>query len=261
MTIAAAAAPVGADPAKGHQMFEGRLERSYEIPASEADGIEALIAEHLPKDKFYPTPQTLDTTFVRTTEGKFKHGEWKPEKDLKADKFRVRTYTDTPGQPTFLEFKAKSLVDGVEVETKQRIPVATDTVAQLLAGRSASEVLDVAHRPDAERAIAERAAHIVDDLGIKPVIHETYLRAAYENAEGTVRMTVDRGITQTGIGELAKGGTVHRGNAIFDIKVVGETPEWVNSLIDAKSGVMHLVEDGKGATSLGQLMENVIKHH
>lgn len=259
MTVAVAAAQA-TDVAGQKAMYGSRLENSYAVDQKTALALEAQIGAHLKRDPYYPTAQRLDTTFIRTTGHAGKHGDLKIDKDLKDAKLRVRTYLDAPGEPTFLEHKHKVVgEDGVKIEAKDRMAVPRDTVDRLLAGEQLSDIVGASGRPAAEQELTKFATHVTDELGVQPVIHEQYLRAAFE--EGNVRMTIDRGIQQTGIGALDGAGTVFRGPAIFDVKVVGDTPPWVSSLLDAHKGALTLAEHGKGATSLEALMSNLAKHH
>lgn len=227
-------------------IFGKRIENSYEVSTSLADDLEAIVAQHVPRDPYYPTAQPVSTTFVRPLDPDSK------------EKFRIRSYPNSETSPHFLEIKRKEKQpDGTKLTIKDRLAVAPDTTERLMAGESGASVFRPETLTGDDQALARTAADIVDTAGARPVIDETYLRSAFEAADGSVRITIDRGVTATGIGALKDAGSVVRDAAIFDVKVVGETPGWVSSLLDAHAGAMSLVKDGKGSTALAELLGRV----
>ena len=236
-----APAPV---PNPKEPFYGSRFERSFSMTPATADRLEALIAPRVPRETQYPNPQRVQTVYVRRADPS---GPW--------GAFRIRTYPDSPGPPNFLEFKDKVVKDGQKVTEKLKIPVAADLAQRLLWGDSGAAAIGRADRSPADLAIAERAIKIVDELNLRPVVRQEYVRASYEDAKAGVRMTFDRGIHFTGIGELARAGSARREDAVMDVKIIGKTPPWLSSLIDAEmaAGQIKLLDVGKGSIAVDTL--------
>lgn len=244
-SIAAVPAMAAANPGDPKEPFYGsRWERSYAVSATDADRLEALISKRVPPETRYPNPQRIQTVYVRSID------PLGPD-----EKFRIRSYPDSPGPPTLLEFKDTVIKDGQKITEKTRIPVAANTAQRLLWGEPGADVIGREGRNDADLAIANRAIDVVDKVNLRPVARQEYRRATYEDAEAGVRITFDRDIRFTGIGELARAGSGVRDHAIMDVKVIKKTPEWLSSLVDAETGAKHirLLKDGKGATAVKEL--------
>jgi hypothetical protein len=221
------------------------------LSPANADRLEAIVAQKVPAETGYPNPEMIQTVYVRSADPK-----------SKLDNFRIRTYPDSPGPPTVLEFKDTVMKDGQKITEKVRIPVAVDTAQRLLWGESGAAVIGRDGRTGVDLDVADRAIKVVDDLKVRPVVRQEYRRMAYEDAQAGVRVTFDRGIHGTGIGELARAGSYARPEAIMDVKVLGKTPEWLSSLIDAETGAGHIKEPkaGKGSTAVKILSERLAKH-
>ncbi len=243
--------PAPATDAGLQKLYASRIENSYAVSAETADRIQAMVGEHLPMDREFPNPQTIKTVYVRPVE----------KKPLHDVKFRIRTYPNSPEAPSFLEFKDTVVRDGQKFKEKTRLTVAHDTAARLLWGEPGSAVIDLAGRSDEELAVARRAIRAIDELGIRPVVRQEYVRHTFQDALEGVRITFDRGITFTGIGELARAGTSARTHAIIDVKVTGQAPAWLTRIIDTEtaSGAMTLLKDGKGATAIKELVERAAR--
>jgi len=235
---------VGAAPeGNAKAIYAQRTENTYHTQDTAlATELEATIAQHLPRDPHYTSPQLLDTVFVRSADSEGPKG-----------KFRIRSYPESSGTPTFLEFKRKQTVDGHELTLKDRIPVAPDFVSRVLKGESAASILNTGPRAAADQKLADKAAHLVDDpaIALRPVVHETYRRAAFESPDGSLRMTIDRNLTYEGIGQLTGHGTTP--GAVMDVKLEGTPPAWVTDLLDAHKGALRLATQGKGSTEIHAL--------
>jgi hypothetical protein len=237
-----------AAPATDKAIFGARMEQPYEISASTADELEALVAGQLPRDPYYPTAQPVDTVFVRPLDPKAK------------EKLRIRSYPTSEGNPHFLEIKHKvKQPDGTKLTLKDRVAAPSDIVDRLLAGESGASILKPETLTGADQDVARRAVSIIDEAGAHPVVAQQYQRSAFEAADGSVRITIDRNLRAWGIGALEGAGEVQRAGAIMDVKVVGETPGWVNSMLDTYKGAMSVVKDGKGSTALEELMGRVLR--
>ena len=249
--------------AEANALYQQRLETTFEIKPGHADRIEAAILEHIGLDTEFPGRQNVDTVYFRAVprEGKAK-GEFKPPKD----DFRIRIYPDTPESPAFLEFKDDVTVGDQVFKEKVRATVDYDTHLRIMNGERAADVIGTVGREGEPLTVAGRAIDLIDDVGLQPVMRGTYYRTTMTNvAPGApepavpVRVTLDRGIRHTGIGQLAGVGSVERGVELLDVKVTGATPEWLSAIIksETEAGVLQLAERGKGGTAVRQLAELV----
>lgn len=251
LAAATTASPAATPPADPKDPFYGsRWERSFSVAPADMDRLQAVAAQHLPPETRYPNPQRVQTVYVRST-----------EKGRPKEKFRIRTYPDSPGPPTLLEFKDTVVKDGQKITEKVRIPVASDTNARLLWGESGASVIGTDGRTGADLLVAQRAIKVVDELNVRPAVRQEYVRTTFEDAKAGVRMTFDRGIHYTGIGELLRAGSGKREDAIMDVKVIGTTPPWLSGMIDAEMAAkrISLLEDGKGATAVHELAARLKK--
>jgi hypothetical protein len=241
-------APV-ADPSE--PFYGSRWERSFEMTPETADRLQALVDGVVPRETLYPNPQRIQTVYVRSSD---------PKRN-EADKFRIRTYLDSPGPPTVLEFKDRVVEDGHEVTKKVRIPLASDATTRLLWGESGASVIGLEGRSGVDAVTAQRAINVVDKLNLRPVVKQQYVRTSFEDAKTGVRITFDRDIAFTGIGELARAGSSKRSGVIMDVKVLGKTPEWLSTVVAAELGAKHIavVDDGKGSTAVAELRKRLDK--
>ncbi|MCB0878175.1 MAG: VTC domain-containing protein [Thermoleophilia bacterium] len=229
--------------------YGSRWERSFEMSPEVADQLQAYVETLVPRETEYPNPEVIQTVHVRSSY---------PDRGPK-EKFRIRTYVDSPGPPNILEFKDKVIEDGHKVTKKVRIPLALDAAQRLMMGESGASVIGLSDRVGADALVAQRAIKAVDELGIHPVVKQTYTRTSFEDAKAGVRITFDRNIHYTGIGELVRAGEIDRPGVIMDVKVIGKTPDWLAKLITAQTGANAIAEvkHGKGSTAVAQLRERV----
>ncbi|MCW2922850.1 MAG: hypothetical protein JWM98_254 [Thermoleophilia bacterium] len=217
-------------------VYGARVEQKFGIREDAADGILAEIQAHLPRDPMYPTAQPVSTTYIRSIDDAGPKG-----------KIRVRSYPASESAPTFLEFK-ESAKAADELGTKTRIPVAKDFVSQLLGGADTKDAVDLVHRSGDELPTAERAVRLIGE-GMEPAVRVDYLREAFEDTAGTVRVTVDRNLVQTGIGRLA-GTSTPRPGVIMELKTAGELPAWLDGILVAHADEITPLLKGKGSAAL-----------
>jgi SPX domain protein involved in polyphosphate accumulation len=232
-----AATPVGGNDA----LYKQRWERTFVTDEANATRIQNIIAQQVPWDTEFKNPEILGTVYIRSAE---KHG---PREDL-----RIRSYPESPNSPFSLEYKDNQEIDGHTVKVKSRAIVSADLADKLLWGARAEDAIGTEGRTGEDLEVAKRAIHDIDVLGLRPVVHGTYNRTTYQDADAGIRVTFDRNAAFQGIGELARGGTFQRNEVIFDIKVTGEGPKWLNALLDAElaAGTISVPEAGKGGTAV-----------
>lgn len=227
-------------------VYGARVERKFALPEHMVDDVLGELSAQLPRDPMYPTPQPVRTTYLRSID------EGGPK-----GKIRVRTYPASETPPTFLEFKTGKGA----LREKVRIPVDADFVPRLLAGDHADDAVGLVQRGGDELPTAQRAVDLID-RGMQPVVEVNYMRQAFEDAAGTIRVTIDRGLEHHGIGRLA-GASGTRPGAVLEIKSAGgAAPAWLesmlNDLVGSGVGVTELA-DGKGSAALEDVMRGVAK--
>jgi hypothetical protein len=230
--------------------YGSRWERSFSMTPETADRLQKIVAGLVPMETEFPNPERIQTVYVRSANPKSGIDE----------KFRIRTYPDSPGPPTVLEFKDRVKDEnGNTVTKKVRIPLASDAATRLMWGESGESVIGREGRTGEDLAVAERAITAVDKLHLHPVARQEYTRTSFEDAKTGVRITFDRNIHFTGIGELVRGGSFSRPDAIMDIKVIGKTPEWLATMLTTETAAKQITEpkDGKGGTAVEKLFKRV----
>ena len=145
-------------------------------------------------------------------------------------KLRIRSYTDEPGYPRYLEIKRR--VNAIIIKSRARV-MASDVVA-LLAGR-APEPRDYASAAD----VVGQFQLYTSSLKARPMILIRYMRQAYEDAtHSEVRVTFDRQLMYnvTTSPEVRLGGPGWRRNAyteggvVLEIKFTDHYPAWLSRM-------------------------------
>jgi len=146
-------------------------------------------------------------------------------------KLRIRSYSDEPGYPRYLEIKRR--VNAIIVKSRARV-MASDVVA-LLAGR-APEPLDYATAAD----VVGQFQLYTSSFKARPVILIRYMRQAYEDAtHSEVRVTFDRQLAYnvTTLPEVRLGGPGWRrnpyteGGVVLEIKFTDHYPAWLSRMV------------------------------
>ncbi|MCW2927765.1 MAG: hypothetical protein JWM86_1733 [Thermoleophilia bacterium] len=221
-------------------VYAARVERKFAIKSEAIDDVLRQVADHLPRDPMYPTAQAVSTTYIRSID------EGGPK-----GKIRIRTYPSSPSAPTFLEFKEAADA----MNTKQRIKVVPDIVERLVRGQDVREAVGLIERGGEDLPVARRAVDLVD-RGMEPAVRVDYMREAFEDTTGTVRVTIDRDLVQSGVGRLEGHGSAPRPGAILELKTAGEAlPSWLDDVLKAGAADITPLASGKGKVALNAVLD------
>lgn len=171
-------------------------------------------------------------------------------------KLRIRTYSDDPQTPAFLEIKRR--VDQVIVKRRARVP--RSVVPDIVAGRIASETM---HDPDAAEFLNTSMI-----FQAHPCLRVRYKREAYESRNlDPVRINFDTDLQHCITPELDLS---HQGpgwdttpvpGVILEVKFTEVFPSWVRELIDrfelAKQSVAKYVLSINEAVASGRYETHV----
>jgi hypothetical protein len=144
-------------------------------------------------------------------------------------KLRVRSYSDDPALPVFLEVKHK--INTIVKKRRARIP--RDQAAALLAGSHPAVPVSMSSGSD----IDFFGSHVAM-TGAKPLIRVKYQREAYESRGGDpVRVTLDTDVMHSVAlsGDFSFAGgrwvTTPVNGLILEIKFTDRFPSWVSDLV------------------------------
>lgn len=146
-------------------------------------------------------------------------------------KLRIRSYTDEPEYPRFLEIKRR--VSNIIIKSRAR--VMDSNVPDLLAG---SSLPPQDYTTDEE--VLNQFQLYVKSINAKPVVLIRYMRQALEGDSHTrVRMTFDRelaySVTRAPQVRLAGPGWQHNsltmGGVILEIKFTDRYPSWLSQMV------------------------------
>jgi len=143
-------------------------------------------------------------------------------------KLRIRSYTDEPDYPRFVEIKRRAN----SVIIKGRSQLKHDNIAKLLSGLSLS---DTAFRNDETLRQFQLYLHSIQ---AKPVIRTRYQRQAFEGiADKSIRITFDRELCYnvTPIADIGLNGRGWRhilaNYVVLEIKFTGRFPAWLSQMV------------------------------
>jgi len=165
-------------------------------------------------------------------------------------KLRIRSYTDEPEYPRFLEIKRRIN----QVIFKSRAQVTDRDVPVLLAGRA----LPPQGYTTDENALNQFQCYVAA-IGAGPMVLIRYLRQAFEGTtEDRVRVTFDRElcykVTHEPYVRLGGSGWQHHavttGHTILEIKFTGCYPAWLTRLV--RHFELEVTPMSKYATSITQ---------
>ncbi len=146
-------------------------------------------------------------------------------------KLRIRSYTDDPGYPRFLEIKRR--INSIIVKSRMRI--MDHNIETLFTGRSIPAQSDITE----ELAINQFRLYS-DSIQAGPVVLIRYMRQAYEDDfHNKLRITFDRQLAYcvTNLPEVRLGGqgwqrhSCTQGSVIMEIKFNGHYPLWLNRMV------------------------------
>jgi hypothetical protein len=209
-----------------------RYEMKYFISETTAHAINGYLQSRMPLDKysrreggFYPISSLyLDShnlQLCRESLGGLKN----------RFKLRIRSYTDDPDYPCFLEIKRR--MDGICL--KDRVKLDSHNLQDVLFSRSDS----VLSRTDvADHETLRQFMLYVNSINASPVIKVRYMRKAYEDgSHNRVRVTFDRQLAfkvtnQPDISLNGGGWQRHcTTGVVLEIKFTGKYPAWIVQMI------------------------------
>jgi len=210
-----------------------RHELKYHISESKAEAIAQFIKPHLQLDKYcklhrsgdYPIVSlyldSSDLQLCRESLGGHKN----------RFKLRIRSYTDEPDYPRFLEIKRR--INTIIVKSRAR--VMHSDVPTLLAGFPLPP-----QNYTADTETINQFQLYMNNIRAKPAILVRYVRRAYEGSwENRVRVTFDRELAYhvTSLPEVRlAGGAWQRnsytlGGVILEVKFTGYYPVWLSQMV------------------------------
>ena len=144
-------------------------------------------------------------------------------------KLRIRSYTDEPDYPRFVEIKRR--VNSVII--KGRSQLKHDNIANLLSGLS----LSGAGFADDDETLRQFRLYL-NSIQARPVIRTRYQRQAFESiANNSVRITFDRDLCYN-VTPIANVGLNGRGwqkillnYIVLEIKFTGRFPAWLSQMV------------------------------
>jgi len=199
-----------------------RYEYKYRLPAGLAGPIRAIVAAHLPHDKYSlirpDHHYDISSLYIDSADLRLCRESLSSQKNR--FKLRIRGYDDNPDSPVFLEIKRRLNT----VILKDRC----------LIGRG-----DVGIWNESLRTAAADQFHLYrQSLGATPQALVRYEREAFESTDpGRLRVTFDRHLHTkiTHKWEVKVGGTnwhpVYTGLVVLEIKFNGRYPSWLHSLV------------------------------
>jgi len=144
-------------------------------------------------------------------------------------KLRIRSYTDDPAYPRFLEIKRR--LNSIVIKSRAR--VSQQDVAGLICRAGVSQ-----DGSRADEQTSQQFRFYRDMIGAGPVILVRYMRQAYEgDTENRVRVTFDRGLCFKASSRpevMLDGGRWRHcpGNSvILEIKFTGAFPAWLSQMV------------------------------
>lgn len=213
------------------RMLACRYELKYLVPMSLAAAVEAYIRPHIRLDRYsqvrpggyYPiVSQYLDSPdlklFRESAEGK-----------ANRIKLRIRSYSDEPVSPCFLEIKRR--INTVIVKSRARL--GRGDVPRVLAGLPGP-----AGMPVRDREVLRQFQLYRTLLQAGPMARVRYLRKAYEDdSHSRVRITLDRQlcchVDDTATVRLDGAGwqALSIRDVVLEIKYTGRYPAWLVRMI------------------------------
>lgn len=209
-----------------------RHELKYHISESEAEAISQYIKPYLQMDRYSKLQRSGDYPIVSLYLDS-------PDLQLCKEslrghqnrfKLRIRSYTDEPDYPRFLEIKRRINT----IIMKSRARVMDRDVQILLAGLPLPP-----QNYTADVGTINQFQFYMKNIGAKPAVLVRYMRQAYEgDSENRVRVTFDRQlaycVTSVPAVRLGGGGWQQNsytlGGVILEIKFTDRYPEWLSHM-------------------------------
>lgn len=226
-----------ADADTGAKLHFSRFEFKYILPIDRREELEAQFQYFVELDPYVAT-KPGKKYFVRSLyfDNDLHTNYWEKEDGKKhRQKFRLRTYTQTPsdGTPRFLEIKGRHN----NLVFKHRVPLLEapreDASSSLLWSKTTNDL--IAHLPDG--AVREAFQFDLHRKHLKPKMLVDYLRRPYiSKYDPEFRMTFDDSLRGTHTDLLdptgkAKSMSVMSGYTILEVKFRYHVPKWFHRLI------------------------------
>ena len=219
-------------PLTGHTL-RCRHELKYHISESKAEAIAQFIKPHLQLDRYCKLHRSDDYPIVSLY---LDSGDlWLCKESLGGHKnrfkLRIRSYTDEPDYPRFLEIKRR--INTIIIKNRAR--VMNRDVPTLLAGLPLPP-----QNYTADTETINQFQLYMNNIRARPAVLVRYTRQAYEGgSENRLRVTFDRELAYnvTSLPEVRLGGGGWQpnpytlGGIILEIKFTGQYPVWVSRMV------------------------------
>jgi hypothetical protein len=217
--------------ASGRGLDLCRYELKYRISESVAEAITQFVKPHLHLDHYCRSQPNRSYPIVSLyLDSRDLVLCWQSlEGQKNRFKLRIRSYTDDPAYPRFLEIKRR--LNSIIIKSRARI--RQEDIAGLICGGGVSR-----DGSGADEQTPQQFRFYRDMIGAGPVILVRYMRQAYEgDRENRVRVTFDRGLSFKSSSRpevTLDGGRWQRypgHSVILEIKFTGAFPVWLSQMV------------------------------
>lgn len=227
VTLVAAPAP---GPA-GTDVYGCRAERKLVVTPAAAAALRGVVAAHLAVEQYVPgrTRTRIHSIYFDSEDFALYRRSLAPG-PTPSLKLRLRAYGDaaTPDRPDagrFLEAKlGVTTPDGPRRKRKARLALSDRKVAKVMKARAGT-------KPVSRRKFWRPLLEYLAAFGVRPRLTVTYVREAFVDATGQVRITFDEDYRASVVDGAASplGGPIGRldDQVIVEIKLVQDPPGWL----------------------------------
>lgn len=225
--------PTGSLAPETGRTIRYRHELKYHISESKAEAIAQFIKPHLQLDRYCKLQRSGDYPIVSLYLDS--SDLWLCQESLRGHKnrfkLRIRSYTDEPDYPRFLEIKRR--INTIIVKDRARI--MNCDVPTLLSGLSLPP-----QNYTADTETISQFQLYMNNIKARPAVLVRYTRQAYEGGlENKLRVTFDRELAYnvTSLPEVRLGGGGWQlnpytlGGIILEIKFTGNYPIWLSRMV------------------------------
>lgn len=224
----------GDAPGPAGDMYGCRAERKLVVPPAAAAALREAVARHLVVEQYVPGRlRTRIHSIYFDTAGFALYRRSLAPGPTPSLKLRLRAYGDaaTPDRPDagrFLEAKlGVTTPDGPRLKRKARLALSDRKLARLMRAKAGK-------KPVSRRKFWRPLLEYLAAFGVRPRLTVSYVREAFVDAEGRVRITFDEDYHASVVDGAASplGGPVGRigDQVVVEIKLVQDPPAW---LLDA----------------------------
>ena len=242
-----------------------RYELKYRISESKAEAIEQFIKPYIHLDRYaklqpdrtYP----ILSLYMDSKDLRLCHETLEGKKNR--FKLRIRSYSDDPGTPCFVEIKRR--INNIIIKSRARI--MRDDVVPILSGRTLP-----AQKYETDMKALRQFQLYMSYISAKPVVRLRYLRRAYESdSENRVRVTFDRKLyyNATGDPNLILNSPEWQRLAIsfiiLEIKFTDRYPAWLSQMVKRfdlrQRAISKYVSSIKQSSSLGLTAPQILAYN